>query len=278
MNIDNSTTWCAVLPPGRYNTWFLKELESCSLVLPRWAPVNVWHTHKSVSMNGSHLQSEIWTEWKGEGHPLNKCQVKLCAKCTFTQLVWLAITLSSWACNRSEVSLHPWQATRAYLHGEKEVEAALNKAGFKVQRRDLTKTSFYFSTLMEAKRVWSWWLALRGRGTLLTCFFFRFWVFGFRECILPKCVSDNLPSGHLLVLAHLVSPFWIRVSCLGFWSNSIYKIARLRALWDEHEQRVQSCTKGMQHRNYFYSGKILRCLVAQAHWIVKSCNASAAYS
>jgi len=44
------------------------------------------------------------------------------------------------------------QATRAYLHGEAEVEKALNKAGFTVQRRDLTKTSFYFSCIMEAAR------------------------------------------------------------------------------------------------------------------------------
>ena len=44
------------------------------------------------------------------------------------------------------------QATRAYLHAEADVEKALQKAGFRVKRRDLTATSFYFSLLMEAER------------------------------------------------------------------------------------------------------------------------------
>lgn len=45
------------------------------------------------------------------------------------------------------------QATRAYLHAEKDVEAALRQAGFKVAKREMTATSFYFSRLLEAKRV-----------------------------------------------------------------------------------------------------------------------------
>jgi magnesium-protoporphyrin O-methyltransferase len=45
------------------------------------------------------------------------------------------------------------QATRAYLHAEADVEAALNRAGFKVTNREMTATSFYFSRLLEAKRV-----------------------------------------------------------------------------------------------------------------------------
>jgi magnesium-protoporphyrin O-methyltransferase len=44
------------------------------------------------------------------------------------------------------------QATRAYLHAEKDVEAALNKAGWKVVKREMTATNFYFSRLLEAKR------------------------------------------------------------------------------------------------------------------------------
>lgn len=44
------------------------------------------------------------------------------------------------------------QATRAYLHAEADVEAALRQAGFTVTKREMTATSFYFSRLLEAKR------------------------------------------------------------------------------------------------------------------------------
>lgn len=47
----------------------------------------------------------------------------------------------------------PSKATRAYLHKEDDVEAALARAGFKVTKREMTATQFYFSRLLEAKRV-----------------------------------------------------------------------------------------------------------------------------
>lgn len=47
----------------------------------------------------------------------------------------------------------PSKATRAYLHKEADVEAALQRAGFEVTKREMTATSFYFSRLLEAKRV-----------------------------------------------------------------------------------------------------------------------------
>ena len=47
----------------------------------------------------------------------------------------------------------PSKATRAYLHREDDVEAALARAGFQVINREMTATSFYFSRLLEAKRV-----------------------------------------------------------------------------------------------------------------------------
>lgn len=47
----------------------------------------------------------------------------------------------------------PSKATRAYLHAEDDVEAALARAGFKVIKREMTATSFYFSRLLEAERV-----------------------------------------------------------------------------------------------------------------------------
>lgn len=46
----------------------------------------------------------------------------------------------------------PSKATRAYLHAEDDVEAALKRAGFKVVRKEMTATSFYFSRLFEAVR------------------------------------------------------------------------------------------------------------------------------
>lgn len=46
----------------------------------------------------------------------------------------------------------PSKTTRAYLHEEEVVRAALNKAGFKVAREEMTATNFYFSRLLEAKR------------------------------------------------------------------------------------------------------------------------------
>lgn len=46
----------------------------------------------------------------------------------------------------------PSKTTRAYLHSEEKVIEALAENGFKVDRRDLTATSFYFSRVLEAKR------------------------------------------------------------------------------------------------------------------------------
>ncbi len=46
----------------------------------------------------------------------------------------------------------PSKATRAYLHREQNVVAALESAGWQIERTGMTKTSFYFSRLLEAKR------------------------------------------------------------------------------------------------------------------------------
>ncbi len=45
------------------------------------------------------------------------------------------------------------KATRAYLHPESTIVEILAKNGFQIQRNAMTKTSFYFSRLLEAKRV-----------------------------------------------------------------------------------------------------------------------------
>ncbi|KAL6782169.1 CHLM1 [Auxenochlorella protothecoides x Auxenochlorella symbiontica] len=47
----------------------------------------------------------------------------------------------------------PSKATRAYLHAEADIEAALASAGFKVTRKEMTATKFYFSRLFYAERL-----------------------------------------------------------------------------------------------------------------------------
>lgn len=42
------------------------------------------------------------------------------------------------------------KTTRAYLHEEEEVEKVLGRLGYKVTRREMTATNFYFSRLFEA--------------------------------------------------------------------------------------------------------------------------------
>ncbi|KGN63436.2 hypothetical protein Csa_013123 [Cucumis sativus] len=44
----------------------------------------------------------------------------------------------------------PSKATRAYLHSEADVETALRRAGWKIRKRGLISTQFYFATLVEA--------------------------------------------------------------------------------------------------------------------------------
>ena len=44
------------------------------------------------------------------------------------------------------------KTTRAYLHPEEDVIAALKMAGFSIKREEMTGTKFYFSRLFEAVR------------------------------------------------------------------------------------------------------------------------------
>jgi len=46
----------------------------------------------------------------------------------------------------------PSKTTRAYLHSEEAVVAAIQKSGFKLARTEMTGTNFYFSRLLEAVR------------------------------------------------------------------------------------------------------------------------------
>ena len=45
------------------------------------------------------------------------------------------------------------KTTLAYLHPEEDVIKAISKAGFKIKRKEMTSTNFYFSRLLEAERV-----------------------------------------------------------------------------------------------------------------------------
>lgn len=47
----------------------------------------------------------------------------------------------------------PSKTTRAYLHEESLIRDALKQSGFEVAREEMTSTNFYFSRLLEAKRV-----------------------------------------------------------------------------------------------------------------------------
>ena len=47
----------------------------------------------------------------------------------------------------------PSKATRAYLHAEGDVEASLKKSGFRIVKKEMTATSFYFSRLFACERV-----------------------------------------------------------------------------------------------------------------------------
>jgi magnesium-protoporphyrin O-methyltransferase len=47
----------------------------------------------------------------------------------------------------------PSKTTRAYLHEESLIRSALQRSGFEVTRDEMTATNFYFSRLLEAKRV-----------------------------------------------------------------------------------------------------------------------------
>ena len=42
------------------------------------------------------------------------------------------------------------KATRAYLHKESDIVKILEAQGFKIERKAMTKTRFYFSRMLEA--------------------------------------------------------------------------------------------------------------------------------
>lgn len=68
---------------------------------------------------------------------------------SFAPKTWYYVLLKKFG----ELFPGPSKTTRAYLHEEEVVRKALKEAGFEVAREEMTGTNFYFSRLLEAKRV-----------------------------------------------------------------------------------------------------------------------------
>jgi len=68
---------------------------------------------------------------------------------SFAPKTWYYVALKKFG----ELFPGPSKTTRAYLHEEDFVRAQLKKAGFEIARAEMTGTNFYFSRLLEAKRI-----------------------------------------------------------------------------------------------------------------------------
>jgi magnesium-protoporphyrin O-methyltransferase len=68
---------------------------------------------------------------------------------SFAPKTWYYVALKKFG----ELFPGPSKTTRAYLHEEKFVVDQLKAAGFEIARNDMTATNFYFSRLLEAKRI-----------------------------------------------------------------------------------------------------------------------------
>jgi len=68
---------------------------------------------------------------------------------SFAPKTWYYVALKKFG----ELFPGPSKTTRAYLHEEEFVREQLKAAGFEVAREEMTGTNFYFSRLLEAKRV-----------------------------------------------------------------------------------------------------------------------------
>ena len=92
-----------------------------------------------------HYPTEKMAEMVGHLCSLSEDRVMI----SFAPKTWYYVILKK----IGELFPGPSKTTRAYLHEEEVVREALTKAGFKVAREEMTATNFYFSRLLEAKRV-----------------------------------------------------------------------------------------------------------------------------
>lgn len=65
---------------------------------------------------------------------------------SFAPKTWYYVALK----NIGELFPGKSKTTRAYLHAEETVESVLNRLGYRVTRKEMTATKFYFSRLFEA--------------------------------------------------------------------------------------------------------------------------------
>jgi len=68
---------------------------------------------------------------------------------SFAPKTWYYVALKKFG----ELFPGPSKTTRAYLHEETFVREQLAAAGFEIDRDEMTATNFYFSRLLEAKRI-----------------------------------------------------------------------------------------------------------------------------
>ena len=92
-----------------------------------------------------HYPTEKMAEMVGHLCSLSKDRVIV----SFAPKTWYYTILKKFG----ELFPGPSKTTRAYLHEEQVVRDALKKAGFEVAREEMTGTNFYFSRMLEAKRI-----------------------------------------------------------------------------------------------------------------------------
>lgn len=92
-----------------------------------------------------HYPTDKMSEMVGHLCSLSKDRVII----SFAPKTWYYVFLKK----IGELFPGPSKTTRAYLHEEEVVRKALSAAGFEVAREEMTATNFYFSRLLEAKRV-----------------------------------------------------------------------------------------------------------------------------
>ena len=103
-----------------------------------------YHTVTCVDV-AIHYPSEKMAEMIGHLCSISNERVII----SFAPKTWYYVALKKFG----ELFPGPSKTTRAYLHEEELVRTALKKAGFEVAREEMTGTNFYFSRLLEAKRV-----------------------------------------------------------------------------------------------------------------------------
>ncbi|KAL0464039.1 UNVERIFIED_CONTAM: Magnesium protoporphyrin IX methyltransferase, chloroplastic [Sesamum latifolium] len=83
-------------------------------------------------------------------YPQNKADAMIAHLASLAKSVILSFAPKTFIKRVGELFPGPSKATRAYLHAEADVERALQKIGWKIRKRGLITTQFYFSRIVEA--------------------------------------------------------------------------------------------------------------------------------